>query len=366
ELQVFIVECTGTQPINSAPLSSTTFKDFVAYWRREHAELNNEQKTRERDNQQLDSRIIPALGHYKLSELTTDILQRFINSLRKPGMRKDGKPGCLSDREVEMHRSLIHKILNKAVKTWQYLPVNPCSAVVGPRPKYKKVQIYDEPDMSKFLELVDTLPKAEFKYRLLTHLAFEVGLRRGELLALTWPEVDLDNGTLHVSHSLSYIVGIPLVLKDPKNERSDRYLYLPPEIVELLKEQRENQIAAFKKAEITWKPDGFVFTQRKSTNPMHVNSFNTWLKKVLPKAGLPETSIHKLRHAFGSYQIANGMDIATVKDAMGHSDLRTTSRYIHPLDSKKREVALNSASTMQRLRSIANQSTEGGNAAGTE
>ena len=354
ELQLFIAECSK-QPTKSAPLSAMTFRDFVAFWRKEHAELNNALKTQERDNQQLNSRIIPALGHYKLSELTTPIIQIFVNSLRKPGMRMDGKPGRLSDREVEMHYSVIHKILNKAVK-WHYLQTNPCSDVDCPRPKYKTVRIYDEPDMAKFLDLVDNLPPDKFKYRLLTQLAFSTGLRRGELIGLTWDQIDFKNKRLHVSQAIAYIISLGLIKKAPKNDGSYRYLDLDDEIVSLLEQQQEFEKAAFAKAGVKWSAASFIITQKKDRKkPMHVNSYYTWLCRFLPKTGLPKTSIHKLRHAFGSYQIANGTDVVTLMELMGHGDMRTTRRYSHALESRKRAVATNSANTRANLRSIAKQ-----------
>jgi len=94
-------------------------------------------------------------------------------------MRLDGKNGILSDRSVEMHYSLIHKILNRAVK-WEIIDKNRCSNVEVPHPKYKKINVHDEPEMAKFLHLVDQLPDRYFKYRVITHLAFSLGLRREE------------------------------------------------------------------------------------------------------------------------------------------------------------------------------------------
>lgn len=359
ELQLFIAECSSEQPEKTAPLSFITFKDFVAYWRREHAELNNALKTQERDNQQLDNRIIPALGHYKLSELTTKNIQSFINSLRKPGMRMDRKPGCLSDREVEMNYSVIHKILTKAVK-WHYLQANPCSDVDCPRPKYKAVRIYDEPDMAKFLDLVDKLPQDKFKYKLMTQLAFSTGLRRGELLGLTWDQIDFKNKRLHVSQAISYIIALGLLPKGPKNEGSDRYIDLSDEDILLLEQQQLLEKAAFEKKGVKWSRAAYIVTQNKDRNkPMHVNSYHTWLSRFLPGTGLPKTSIHKLRHAFGSYQIANGMDVITLMETMGHGDMRTTRRYTHALDSRKRTIATNSAQTRAHLRSIAEQQNIG-------
>ena len=360
ELQKFIRECPVTTNANCPVNASVTLKVFVEYWKNQHAKINNEDKTQERDNEILDSRILPALGHLKLSELTAPIIQTFLNSLKGPGMRLDGKTGILSDRSVEMHYSVIHKILNRAVK-WEILDKNRCSNVEVPHPKYRKIKVFDEPEMAKFLNLVDQLPDRYFKYRVITHLAFSLGLRREEIVGLTWKQINFKNGTLEISQALSYIVGKPLKLKAPKNEVSNRTLGLSQEYKELLLHQQELQKAAFKKASLAWEESVFIFTQRKSLKPMHVNSFNTWLKKFLSNTDLPTSSIHKLRHAFGTYQIAAGVDLATVKDAMGHADLRTTSLYVKALDSRKRLITSTGEATIQRLRDSVKQEDDQSN-----
>ena len=360
ELQEFIRGCPGTASENSLLSASMTFKAFVEYWRNQHAKINNEEKTRERDNEILDSRILPALGHYKLSKLTPTVIQEFLNSLKGPGMRLDSKKGSLSDRTIEMHYSVVHKILNKAVE-WEIIEKNRCSKVHVPHPKYRKVNVYDESDMALFLSLVDKLPDRFFKYRVITHLAFTLGLRREEIIGLTWKHIDFNNGSLEISQAVSYIVGLPLIVKDPKNTVSNRTLGLTQECMDLLKHLQSLQKKAFKKANLTWTDAGFIFTQLKSTKVMHLNSYNTWLKKFLVGTGLPQSSIHKLRHAFGTYQLAAGVDLATVKDTMGHADLRTTSLYIKALDSRKRLVSSASENTIQRLRNSIQNSEDNKN-----
>ncbi len=351
ELQKFLRECpcnaAGHCPVNS----STTLRVFVEYWQKQHAEVNNEEKTNERDYEILEKRILPALGHLRLSDLTAPVIQQFLNSLKAPGMRLDGKPGRLSDRSIEMHYSIIHKLLNKAVK-WEVLDKNRCDNVEVPRPKYKKVDVFDEPDMAEFLSLVDNLSGREYKYRVITHLAFSLGLRREEIFGLTWRQIDFKSAVVEVSQALSYIVGKPLYVKGTKNESSHRTLGLTEEMIALLQAQQADQKAAFAKANLAWSDSCFVFTQRKSTKPLHLNSYNSWLTKFLAISGLPHSSIHRLRHAFGTYQLAEGTDLGTVKDVMGHVDLRTTSIYINSLDSRKRLVATASEKSLQRLRNM--------------
>ena len=81
-------------------------------------------------------------------------------------------------------------------------------------------------------------------------------------------------------------------------------------------------------------------------------------QNILKEARIPaalDASPHKLRHAFGTYQIAAGVDLATVKDAMGHADFRTTSLYVKALDSRKRLITSTGEATIQRLRDSVKQ-----------
>ena len=351
ELQKFFRECPSITQTACPVNASTTLKSFVDYWKHQHAEANYEEKTKERDYEILDKRILPALGHFRLSELTVPIIQNFLNSLKEPGMRLDGKPGRLSDRTIEMHYSLIHKLLNKAVK-WEILEKNRCDSVKVVRPKYKKVKVLDEYEMSVLLNHVDELPQKAHKYRVITYLAFSMGLRREEICGLTWKQIDFKNATLDVSQALAYVAGKPLYVKDTKNDPSYRLLGLTEELIILLQTQQDYQKAAFIKAGLEWSEYCFVFTQRKSVTPLHLNSYNTWLNKFLPKLNLPHASIHRLRHAFGTYQLAGGTDLGAIKDFMGHADLRTTSIYINSLDSRKRVVTKNSEASLIRLRKL--------------
>ena len=351
ELQKFIRECPSTTQAMCPINASTSLRAFVDYWKQQHAEINYEEKTKERDYEILEKRILPALGHLRLSELTAPVIQQFLNSLKTPGMRLDGKPGRLSDRTIEMHYALIHKLLNKAV-SWEFLDKNRCDNVEVPRPKYKKVDVFDEPDMAEFLSLVDNLSGREYKYRVITHLAFTLGMRREEICGLTWRQIDFNSGTLEISQALSYIVGKPLYVKGPKNESSDRTLDLSDEMIDLLRTQQTNQKAAFAKANLAWSDSCFVFTQCKSTKPFHLSSYTNWLSKFLRRSGLPHSSIHLLRHSFGTYQLAEGMDLGTIRDLMGHVDTRTTNIYLNSLPSRKRLSVIASKNVLQRLRDM--------------
>ena len=90
ELQKFIRECPSTTQAMCPINASTSLRAFVDYWKQQHAEINYEEKTKERDYEILEKRILPALGHLRLSELTAPVIQQFLNSLKTPGMRLDG------------------------------------------------------------------------------------------------------------------------------------------------------------------------------------------------------------------------------------------------------------------------------------
>ena len=115
-----------------------TLSKLVDYWKVNFAEIdNNYSPTTLERSEILLSRILPALGHIRISKLKPDHLLAFYNNLREDDMRLDGKEGKLSSRSIQMHHDLLSSILGKA-KKWQMLEMNPCSYVDSPKSKSKK------------------------------------------------------------------------------------------------------------------------------------------------------------------------------------------------------------------------------------
>ena len=129
----FQAEVLSATPGDSEKLDSMTLSAFFPYWVENYLKrkkLSN--KHLERSTELFKSRIEPAMGHCMMSAITPRMINRFLNDLQRPGIRRDGKSGGLSDRSVEMHFSLLRTMFN-AAKKWKIVAENPCESVDKPQ-----------------------------------------------------------------------------------------------------------------------------------------------------------------------------------------------------------------------------------------
>lgn len=355
ELARFFAEASSKPVIGNYKLN---LRDFIEIWNKRYA-ATLERTTAWRDNEMLRQRILPALGNIKLQKLDDDDILRFIGQLRQPGMRLDGKDGVLSDRSVQMYYKLIHSILNKAVE-WKYIGRNPCDSILGdniPKAKSRRLPILQDKDLAQFLHTLEALPDTahNLKYKLMVSLCLITGARRGEFMALTWDSVDMGKKRLQITKACEVIPNRPVGLKKPKTESSVRSLELDDYTVALL--QRHQALQQEYLTEKDYKnPQGFIFLSRlhKGQTPevsqAHPSCFYQWLQRFCARHGLPRITVHSFRHMAASYALAHNVPLTTVQTMLGHTNIKTTSIYLHDLESKRKEAAIIMSSAFAKLR----------------
>lgn len=153
-------------------------------------------------------------------------------------------------------------------------------------------------------------------------LCAATGLRRGELMALKWRDVDLAAGTLTVRGTISRVDG-KLQITEPKSERSRRVIPLPDPLVSMLKTHRLTQKQDRMKAANMWTDHGLVFPTELGT-PCDPRSFLRVIEAAATKAGVADVGIHTLRHSAASAWLENGVHIKQVADLLGHSSISIT------------------------------------------
>ena len=152
---------------------------------------------------------MPSLGEIRLHQIKT--LQ--INSFLKQLERKDGKEGGLSPSSRLYIYNVLNSVFGRAVE-WNILKDNPMNGVTRPKCTKRKQDMYDEQDLCSLLKTLEGEP---MQWRIFIQFALETGLRRGELLALTWSNVNFKTKSVTVSESLIYDNGT--VVKGTKNDR---------------------------------------------------------------------------------------------------------------------------------------------------
>ena len=169
-------------------------------------------------------------------------------------------------------------------------------------------------------------------------LALTTGMRRGELLALRWQDIDFDNKYLQVCRSVRREVKRGLVVNEPKTQAGRRKIVFSPFLIEVLKQHRISQLEAHLQAGIAWEDHGLVFcTKRgKLLDPTHML---VMFKKLLQDVGLPRMRFHDLRHSAATLLLAMGVHVKVVQELLGHSNITTTlNTYSHVLPSMQQDA----------------------------
>ena len=282
--------------------TTETVGGFLDRWSRDWATANVSPKTLERYNELIRNQIHPHIGNRPIQKLRpVDINELYAKLLR------DG----LAPRTVGHVHRLLHRAVGFAM-TWDVVQKNVVSSVRPPRVPEEEIEIIREDDIKIVLQKLRGRPL----YPIAT-LALATGMRRGELLALRWQDVDLDGGMLRVERSLEETKA-GLRFKAPKTKQGRRSITIPPSIVAELrahwKDQQERRLAiGAGKAPA----DALVFAawDGSARSP---NALSKEWKAAMTEAEMT-VSLHALRHTHASSLIAAGVDVLTISRRLGHA-----------------------------------------------
>jgi integrase len=168
------------------------------------------------------------------------------------------------------------------------------------------------------------------RFENLFKLAFHVGFRPGELLALKWADLDTATKTLHVNQNIVWRKAGDWYLKKPKTKLSRRTLPLTDAMIDVLKDQRRRQLEERLRAGKLWNDRGFIFCDLEGEPYAHWNLYAA-CKRILKAAGLPENfTPYSTRHTMATLLIAGGTNVKAVSERLGHSQVVTTlQQYTH-------------------------------------
>lgn len=241
----------------------------------------------------------------------------------------------LSPKTVLEHHRLISAVLEQAVKEG-LVAVNVASRATLPKVEHKEVNYFQPEQIAAIREALEHEP---LKWKTLVHLLLITGARRGEVLGLKWDNVDFENNRVYICNSVLYSADVGVYESTPKTEKSKRYIYLPRETMELLREYRAWQSTERERLEGYYLDRGFVFAQD-SGAPMHPDSVTDYLKKLSRRYGLPHLNAHAFRHTMASMLYYSGVDSVSISKRLGHAQVSTTSNiYAHVIESADRQNA---------------------------
>ena len=310
-----------------------TLAELMPHWFEQYAERNLTPATVQR-YRDLAAFFLPVLGPVRLAELSTLMIEREMNRLKDAGGRaaKTGEAKPLSPKTVSLIKGVLSVALNSAVR-WGMIPLNPCNLVVMPKAQKREQQALDYEQTEWLLECA----KTSWIYPLLV-VSAATGARRGELCALTWLDVDLDNRLLSISKSVEQTRG-SLRLKTTKN-RKTRIFTLPPSAVQTLRDHQAAQKEWAAQVGPGYRSDlGIVFADEYGEY-RKPDSVTSTACRIAEKAGFKGVSLHNLRHGHGSQLLSAGVPLPVVSARLGHSSPYVTATiYSHALKADEMQAA---------------------------
>ena len=291
-------------------------------WLTHYIKPSSKQRTFEQYSRAAQIHILPYLGDVELTDLTPFILQKFITGLTENGNKRTGKG--LSPNFVKTILSIVQNSL-KTAHLVGYLPEYSANKIKRPKPKEKQVECFSAWEQKKIEEAA--LSAKKDKYRGII-LCLYTGLRIGELLALTWNDIDFDKNILSVTetcHDGNENGKHVRIIDTPKTENSRRQIPLSKTLVKMLKDMRKKS-----KCE-------FVITD--GEKPVFIRSYQRTFELFLKKLKLPHKGFHSLRHTFATRALECGMDVKSLSEILGHKNaVITLNRYAHSLWEHKAEM----------------------------
>ena len=317
------------------PVQQLTLAKYIDLWLTDIAPGKLAKSTIRRDRQDIE-RILPALGHYKLTELRPEHFRNFYAELRKVIRPDTKKP--LSENTIESVHATLCSILSDAVEGG-FLTHNPAWRTYRYAGKKTEKKIADEETAQK---IIAALEDESIKYETYFKLIIATGMRRSECCALQWQDIDWEQRSIHICRSAVKITGDEIFVKEPKTRSGDRYVYFSAQMENLLREYRRAcQYITTIYDERELDTNDFLFRRQGTRLPMTPTTFTWRFKCILKKNGLPqELNVHSLRHTAASLMIAGGADVATVAGILGHSQPSTTLNiYTHAFDKNKKAAS---------------------------
>ncbi len=287
----------------------------------------------------INNHILPVLGNTPVEAMTHEKIEYLVLQLMNNGGRY-GAP--LSPRTVSDILSVLRSILRFARRYGAVVPCDGSSVKVRQKPaEIRVLTCYEQEKLCQYIYENISLRNVGILLSLYT------GLRVGEICALQWEDINLNERLLYVRHSMQRIQNLEttekrtrIIVSTPKSISSSRAIPLPESLAHLIESLPSEK-------------NGYFLTGQKN-NFVEPRTMQYHFRRVLEHCGIENVNYHALRHTFATRCVELGFDVKSLSELLGHSTVTMTmERYVHPSMAHKRE-------NMQRLSSLINLSINDG------
>lgn len=320
--------------INVELSTDMTLTEWMEYWFEIYAKRTVKQSTAVSYYGYINGHIVPQIGMYKLSELNTDIFQKFFNIQCDSGNLKGGG---LSPKTLSNISHMINKSMKKALEL-ELIEKNYAEFIELPRqeiPEMRVLTVYEQG------LLMEELGRSKERLAFGVYLSLTLGIRLGEVLGLRWSDIDIKNGIIHIRRTVNRLPTIDgsnkteLVVGTPKSKKSVRDIPINNElcgeimlyytkISRILRKQLHNEDYVLQSA---------------YGGPAEPKTLQETFKRITKAAGIEDANFHSLRHTFATRAVEKGVDVKTLSVILGHASVNfTLDRYAHVLDKQKRKT----------------------------
>lgn len=274
-----------------------------------------------------------AIGKVKLVDLRKDILQRHYNNLIEEGISLN------VIKTINKHLgTCLEQAFNDSI-----IPRNYCRMVTLPKvqsnPKDEDIKFFSMEEQKTFISSLNS-----HRNKALFILAFGAGLRIGELMALTWDNIDMDTKSIIINSAISHLSIVDkktgnrtwsTIEHDPKTSTSFRTVPLPDTVFNELMLHKERQDIEKSKLGYLYQDNNLVFATE-TGNYIDTRNLTRSYERALAKANIPYRSFHSMRHTYATRLFEKDVPVKTVQVLMGHKDITTTMNiYTHVMPEKK-------------------------------
>ena len=292
------------------------YKNWLIEWLALYVKPITKIRTYKKYQRQIELHILPALGEFELHDLTATVLQRFTVDLSEKSLSANTINGIISVLKSSLRRAVLLGVTDKEFTM----------AIVRPKQREKQVDCFSKEEQRKIEQYIFEKKKNKLFGVV---LCLYTGLRIGELLSLTWDDVDLQKGIIIISKSChdSWENGEYVKVVDtPKTVYSERIIPLPKQIVARIKEYKKLS-------------NGKYVVCGKHIHGAQIRSYQKTFELLLKRLNLSHKGFHSLRHTFATRALECGMDIKTLSEILGHKNpMVTLNRYTHSMLEHKTEM----------------------------